>query len=128
MSDTVSSACEQCRFHYKRVQRCALPEGVDGLVSVLGQVCKSHPVVGEDGMNLVGEGFDHAAQEICAIHLSHIVPELYIGELGNPVNGQEHVELALVQAQLGNVNVHVANFSWRKLAPSGGFDVAGWQP
>ena len=36
-------------------------KGVDGLVSVLGQVCKSHAVVGEDGVNPVGKGFDHAA-------------------------------------------------------------------
>ena len=36
-------------------------KGVDGLVAVLGQVGKGHAVVGENGMNLVGKGFDHAA-------------------------------------------------------------------
>ena len=28
-------------------------KGMDGLVAVLGQVCKSHAVVGENGVNLV---------------------------------------------------------------------------
>ena len=39
-------------------------KGVDGLVTALGQVCKSHAVVGVDGVDgvdFVGEGFDHAA-------------------------------------------------------------------
>ena len=103
-------------------------KGMDGLVSVLGQVCKSHAVVGENGVNLVGEGFDHAAQEVRAIHLSHVIPKLDIGELGNPINSQEHVEFALSQAQLGNVNVHITDFGRRKLAPSGGFDIARRQP
>ena len=51
-----------------------------------------------------------------------------IGELGHPVNGQKHIELALGQTQLGNVNVHVADFSRPKLAPPGRFNLARWQP
>lgn len=102
-------------------------KGMDGLVSVLGQVCKSHAVVGQNGADLVGEGFDHAAQEVCAIHLSHVVPKLDIGELGHSVDGQKHVEFALSQAQLGTVNVHITDFGRRKLAPCGGFDIARWR-
>ena len=109
-------------------------KGVDGLVTVLGQVGKGHAVVGEDGVDdeddedCVGEGFDHAAQEICTIHLSHVIPEFNIGELGNPVNGQKHVELALSQTQLGNVDMHIANVGRRKLAPPGGSNLARRQP
>ena len=36
-------------------------KGMNGLVTVLGQVGKSHPVVGEDGVNLVGKSVNHAA-------------------------------------------------------------------
>ena len=103
-------------------------KGVDGVVSVFGQVCKSHAVVSENGVNLVGKSVNHAAQELCTIHLAHVIPKLHIGELGHPVNGQKHIELALGQAQLGNVNVHIANFSGRKLASATSFNLARWQP
>ena len=103
-------------------------KGMDGFVAVLGQISKGHAVVGEDGVDSVGEGLDSATQKVRAVHLSHVIPEFHIGELGNPVNGQKHVELALGQAQLGNVDVHVTDFGWRKLAPPCGFDIARWQP
>ena len=101
---------------------------MDGLVAVLGQVCKGHAVVSENGMDLVGKGVNHAAQELCTIHLAHVISKLHIGELGHPVNGQKHIELALGQTQLGNVNVHIANFGRCKLASATGFNFARWQP
>ena len=36
-------------------------KGMDGLVTVFGQVCKNHPTVGESSVNPVGKGFDHTA-------------------------------------------------------------------
>lgn len=62
-------------------------------------------------MNSVGEGLDDAMQEVRTIHLTHVVPELDMGELGNTANGQEHIEHALSQAQRGNVDMHVT-WSW----------------
>ena len=103
-------------------------KGMDGLVSILGQVGKSHAVVCQNSMDFVGEGLDDATQEVCAIHFSHIVPKFDITKLGNSVNGQEHIEFALGQAQLGNVDVHVADFGRRKLASATGFNFAGGQP
>ena len=103
-------------------------KSVDRLVSVLGQVGKGHAVVSQYGVDLVGKGFDHAARKVCTVHLAHVIPELDIGELGDPVNGQEHIELALGQAQLGNVDVYVADLSGRKLASPSSFDIARWQP
>ena len=53
----------------------------DGLVAVLGQVCKGHAVVGESGVNSVGEGLDDATLSKCAPFIFPIiVAELYIGE------------------------------------------------
>jgi hypothetical protein len=102
-------------------------QGVDGLVTVLGQVSKSHAVVRQNSVNLVGESIDRAAQEVSSVHLAKVMPKLDIGKFGDPVNGQEHVELALGKAQLGNVDMHLANGRWRKLTPASGFDIAGWQ-
>ena len=46
--------------------------------------------------------------------------------LGNPVNGQEHVELALGQAQLGNLDIHIADVGRRKLPlPMASISLAG---
>ena len=36
-------------------------KGMYGLVTVLGQVCKSHLVIGQNGANPEGKGFDHTA-------------------------------------------------------------------
>ena len=100
---------------------------MDGFVTVLGQVSKSHAVVRQNGVNLVGERIDHAAQEVGFVYLAKVIPELDIGKFGDSVNGSEHVELALGQAQLGNVNMHLANGRWHKFTPAGGFDITGWQ-
>lgn len=97
---------------------------MDRLVSILGQVCEGHTVVGEDGVDAVREGLDHTAQELRAIHLADIVPELYVGELGDSIDGQEHVHFALSQTHLGAVDMHVANRARSKLSPSVSVDLA----
>ena len=96
---------------------------VDGFVSVLGPIGKSHAVVGQHGVNPVSKGFDHTARKVRAVHLAPVVPEFNAGELGDPVNGQKHVALAL-----GHVNVHATHFTGCELAPATDFDVTGWQP
>ena len=90
-------------------------KNVDRLVSVLGQVGKGDTVVSQDGVDLVGKGFDHASQKVCTVHLAYVIPELDIGELGHLVNGQKHMELALDHAQLGNADVHGTQFGGCKL-------------
>ena len=40
-----------------------------GLSRFLGRSAKAMSMVGENGVNLAGEGFDHAAQKVYAIHL-----------------------------------------------------------
>ena len=52
---------DDCVFVADPAKDVHLQKGVDGLVTALGQVGKGHAVVGEDGEDFVGEGFDHAA-------------------------------------------------------------------
>lgn len=60
---------------------------MDGFVTVLGQVSKSHAVVRQNSVNFVGKSIDHAAQEVSAVHLAKLILELDICKFGDPVNG-----------------------------------------
>ena len=80
-----------------------------GPIAVLGQVGEGHAVVGEHGVDLVGEDLDHVPEEGGAFHLAGAVVELDVGELRDPVDGQEHDELAVGVAQLAAVDVDVAD-------------------
>ena len=88
-------------------------------VAVLWQIGERHAVVGQHGVDCIRECVDRAAQEIGAVHLAGGVAELDVGELRDPVDGEEHVELALGQAQLADVDVDVANGRLGELAPLG---------
>src|ERR1700722_14021787 len=52
-------------------------------------------VVGEDGMDLVGDGGGQAAQEIPCSAARHLLVHLDKGELRRSVDGDEQVALAL---------------------------------
>ena len=52
-------------------------------------------VVGEDGMDLVGDGGDQAAQEVCGGAARHLLMQFDEGEFRGPVDGDEEIELAL---------------------------------
>lgn len=43
----------------------------------------------------IGECFDDPAEELGTIHLSSVVAELDVGELGHAIDCSGHVELAL---------------------------------
>ena len=49
-------------------------------LAVLGQVGEGHAVVGEHGVDLVGEAFDHRPQKGGSLYLSRAVLELDVGE------------------------------------------------
>jgi hypothetical protein len=78
-------------------------------IAVLGQIGEGHAVVGEHGVDLVGEDLHHVPQEGRARHLAGFVVELDVGELRNPVDRQEHDQLAVGVAQLAAVDVDVAD-------------------
>jgi hypothetical protein len=90
------------------IQRAVGPSRYCGR-SALRQVGEGHAVVGQHGVDGVGEHLDALAEERGAAHLGVGVEEGDVGELRHPVDGQEHVELALGQAQLAAVDVDVAD-------------------
>ena len=67
------------------------------------------PVVGEDGMDPVGDGLDQVAQEICGRLARHLFVQLDEGELRGPVDCDDEMELALSGSSLGDVDMEVAN-------------------
>jgi hypothetical protein len=77
--------------------------------TVLGQVGEGHAVVGQHGVEPVGEDRDHLAQESGAVRLCVGAEEGDVDELRHPVDRQEHEQLALSQAQLAGIDVHVAD-------------------
>ena len=75
----------------------------------LGRSAKGHAVVGEHGVDLIGEDLRGVAEEGRALHLARAVVELDVGELGNPVDGEEHDQLAVGVAKLTAIDVNVAD-------------------
>jgi len=55
-------------------------EASTGVVAVPGQIGEGHAIVGEDGVDLVGEELDHGLEEGGAFHLPGTVVELDIGD------------------------------------------------
>ena|SRR5215203_1221407 len=82
-----------------------MPEGIL-LMRLVGEL---NAVVGEDGVNLVRNGGNHMAQELSRDSACHLFMEFGKGKLGSAVDGNEQVEFALFGANLGNVDVKVAN-------------------
>jgi hypothetical protein len=84
-------------------------------------------VAGQHGVDLVGEGLDHSAQERGAVQLRVGVEEGDVGELGDPVDGQGHVEPAPGEAQLADVDADVADRGIGEATALGGLLVVAGQ-
>ena len=78
-----------------------------GSVPVLRQIGESHAIVGEYRVDFVGESFDDVPQEVSAVHLACVLMEFDISELRDPVDRQEHVEFAVSEPQLADIDVDV---------------------
>ena len=72
-------------------------------------------------MDTIGEGLDDAAQEVSAIHFPGVVTKLDVGKLRDAINSEEHVEFALRQTELADVDVDVAYGRLSKFAALGRF-------
>ena len=66
-----------------------------------------HSVVGEYRVDLVRHYFDEGLEEVRSNSLSGLLLHLDEGELGGPVDGDEEVKLALLGANLGDIDVEV---------------------
>jgi hypothetical protein len=60
-------------------------------------------------VDLVGHGINQPEQEVARCRCSGVLVELDEGELAGPVDRHEHIELALLGAHLGHVDMEVAN-------------------
>jgi hypothetical protein len=63
-------------LHADSIEDVGSQEAAAGAVPVLGQVGKGHAVVGEHGVDLIGEDLHGVAEEGRALHLARAVVEL----------------------------------------------------
>jgi len=95
-------------------------------VPVPGQIGEGHAVVGQHGVDGVGERRHHAAEQVGSVHLPCVVAELGVGELRHAIDGEDHGQLALGQAQLAVADVEGADCGLGELAsPRGLVRVVG---
>ena len=66
-------------------------------------------VVGEDGVDRVGDGGDQAAQEVSRGATRHLLMQFDEGELRGSVDGDEEIELALGGSNLRDVDMEIAD-------------------
>lgn len=81
--------------------------GVDG-VPVPRLVCELDAVIGENGMNLVGHGFEHVLKELPGRLPIGLVDELGHGELARAVDPDEQIQLAFGSLHLCDVDMKEA--------------------
>src|ERR1700722_17020848 len=77
-----------------------------GIASGIGEVGS---VVGEDGVDPVGDGFDQAAQEVRGHAARHLLMQFDEGELRGPINRDEEMELSLSSSNLGDVDMEISD-------------------
>jgi hypothetical protein len=65
-------------------------------------------VIGEHGVELVGDGGHQVAEELGGDHVVGFFVQLGIGKFTRPVNGDQQVELAFFRADLRDVDMDVA--------------------
>lgn len=77
--------------------------------SVLGQVSELDAAVGEHGVDFVGGSLDEVVEESHGGGNGRLLHQPSEGVLRGAVRSHEEVELALLSADLGNVDVEVAD-------------------
>jgi hypothetical protein len=70
-------------------------------VRIQGAVGELHAVVGQHGVNPVGQRLQQVAQESRRFHLARPLLQSHKGELRRAVNGIKEVQLALGRSDLG---------------------------
>ena len=78
-------------------------------VSVLWQIGERDAIVGQDRVNPVGEcGHDTPKESRSGAGIGCLM-ELYVGELGDSIDGEEHMQLALRKTQFTRVDMDVTD-------------------
>ena len=98
------------------IERMAAPLG-SGPIPVLRHIGELNAVVGQDGMDLVGNGFGQSIEEGRRGHRVGALDDLDEGELRGPVDGDIEVELAFGRADFRQIDMEVADRIASELLP-----------
>jgi len=66
-------------------------------------------VVGEQGVDSVGDGGNKSPEEVSGNAPSSALMQLGIGELAGSINGHKEIELALLGSNFGDIDMEVAD-------------------
>jgi len=80
-----------------------------GAETILRQIGELDAIVGEHGVDFVGDGFDQSLEEVCRDPAIGLLVQFGVDEFGCSIDGNEQVELAFLGSYLGNVDVEVAD-------------------
>jgi hypothetical protein len=84
-------------------------------------VVKWGSIVGEDGVDLVGNGVDQPTQEVTRGLASHFLMQFDEGELRGSVDCNEPIEFALRGSDFGDVDMKIADRVSLEFLLGGGF-------
>ena len=82
--------------------------GIDG-VPVAGLLGELDSIIGENGVDLIGHGFQHMLQELLGRASVSLFNELGHGELTSSVYAHEEIELSFDSLHLCNIDVEEPN-------------------
>jgi hypothetical protein len=88
---------------------------------VLPGVCEVSSVVGEDRVDLVGDGVDPPTREVARCQASHFLMQLDEGELRRSVDCDEQIEFAVRGSDFGDVDMELADRVSLEFLLGGGF-------
>jgi hypothetical protein len=66
-------------------------------------------VIGQDGMDLLGDGLDQLTQELSSFHFARVRDQADEGELARAIGGHEEAQLSFLAAEFGKVDVELAD-------------------
>jgi len=81
----------------------------DDRVPVPRLLCELDAIIGQDGVDLIGDGLEHVLQELPGGAPVSLLDELGHRELARAVNADKEIEFALSGLHLGDVNVEEAD-------------------
>ena len=84
-------------------------------------------MVGQNRVDLVGNSPDDRPQEVTCYPRRHLLVQLDVGELRGAIDGHQEVEPSLLGADLGDVDMEVADRVSFELAPARLLSLDIWQ-
>jgi hypothetical protein len=97
---------------------CLISAGGPGFAGGIGEVGS---VVGEDGVDPMGDCLDETAQEVRGRTARHLFVQFDECEFGGPVDRDDEMELAFSSSNLGDVDMEIADRVGLEFALGRGF-------